>query len=359
MHLTDFTWKDYKISTGFNYRYIDQAPDIGIHQVGVVLCFHGFPDFAYGWRYQIKELTKRGYRVIAPDQLGCGGTSKPDGRLDLKPYSLRAACNAANEILEHEGIHENIIVLGHDWGGAIAWKFIQYFSHRVKCFVSLCTPPTPAAQEGDPKPTWDEVIKSSPTFAYQIWLSSPEADIKVKNNIGPFMQLGYWRTWHDVDYPDDGKWAKVEGELERIYDEKLPCLKKAKPANDEMQAYVDVFEKGGLSGPLNWYKTRFVNYDEDIEFHLPVEFPCSPPCLWLAAGDDMALPPDIIPDKVLHRLFPGGNICKKVAPKGDHWLLQDPRVREGVVQTVADFVDSHVHGHVKTQPSVHDLEHAY
>ncbi|KAG0144815.1 hypothetical protein CROQUDRAFT_46756 [Cronartium quercuum f. sp. fusiforme G11] len=345
MQLNDFTWKDYKISTGYNYHYIDQAPDQGTQKAGVVLCFHGFVSRAYGWRYQIKELTKRGYRVIVPDQLG---HDTPDGSHDLRPYSFRAACDAAEEILRHEGVHEEIIVLGHDWGGAIAWKFIQYFTHRVKCFVSLCTPPSPPAQKGDPQPTWDVVIKNSPTFAYQKWLASSEGEEKIKKNIKEFMMLGYWRTWNDVSFEDDGKWAKVEGELERIYDEKLERLKQRDPANSEMQEYVNVFEKSGVDCALNTYRTRFVNYEEEIAFGLPSRFPPSPPCLWLAAGDDKALPPDIISDEVLHYLFPGGNIEKQVAERGDHWLLQDPRVREKVVKTVANWVDGHVHGHAST-----------
>lgn len=94
----------------------------------------------------------------------------------------------------------------------------------------------------------------------------------------------------------------------------------------------------------------------------------------MAAGDDKALPPDIISDRELAYLFPGKNIVKVVAPKGDHWLLQvscfrsllsgppatlcltryirsvqDPRVRDGVVKTVADFVDRHLKSDVKSR----------
>ena len=54
-----------------------------------LLCIHGFPDLWYGWRYQIGPWVSRGYRVIAPDMLGYGGSSKPQ---DAVEYTTKRLC---------------------------------------------------------------------------------------------------------------------------------------------------------------------------------------------------------------------------------------------------------------------------
>ncbi|KAH9807862.1 putative epoxide hydrolase with esterase/lipase super-family domain [Melampsora americana] len=347
MRMQDFTWKFHKISTGFTYHYIDQAPCDGVEKCGTVICFHGFPDFAYGWRYQIEELTKRGYRVIAPDQLGCGGTDSPDGHHDKVPYTTRAAGNAAIEILKHEGVKGKISVLGHDWGGLIAWRFFETYTDRVACFVSLCTPPSPAAQKGEDPPDLRKVVEKYPTFGYQLWLSSDEAEEKIKKNIREFIMLAFWNTWSPKREIDDGKWA-FEGEMEKLFDENLEKLKKAEIPAEELKEYVEVFQKRGISGALNFYKTRLQNYKEDIELGLPQKFPGGPQCLLLTAENDGALPPSMVTPELLHFLFPHGNIKQKLMKNADHWLLQDDRVRGEVVTTVADFLDSQVCGVEKT-----------
>jgi pimeloyl-ACP methyl ester carboxylesterase len=83
----------------------------------LVLLLHGFPDFWYGWRRQIPALAAAGYRVVAPDLRGYNLSQRPlrveDYRRDVLADDVAALVGALGERRAH--------VVGHDWGGVIAW----------------------------------------------------------------------------------------------------------------------------------------------------------------------------------------------------------------------------------------------
>ena len=110
-------------------RLAHQGADQGIHGCDVelhyveagdgplVLLLHGFPEFWYGWRQQIAPLVKAGFRVVAPDLRGYNLSSKPDGFTDYTADKL--ATDIRGLIRELGG--ESAMVVGHDWGGTVAW----------------------------------------------------------------------------------------------------------------------------------------------------------------------------------------------------------------------------------------------
>src|SRR6476620_1549059 len=83
----------------------------------LVVLLHGFPEFWYGWREQIAPMVDAGFRVVAPDLRGYNLSSKPDG------YTAYTADKLAGDIrgLIHELGAESAMVVGHDWGGTVAW----------------------------------------------------------------------------------------------------------------------------------------------------------------------------------------------------------------------------------------------
>ena len=73
-----------------SYHFVDQVPaQYNPQRNPTLLCIHGFPDFWYGWRYQIGPWVRKGCRVVVPDMLGYGGTDKPD---DVSEYSTKKIC---------------------------------------------------------------------------------------------------------------------------------------------------------------------------------------------------------------------------------------------------------------------------
>src|SRR5690606_4459625 len=82
----------------------------------VVLC-HGFPELWYSWRHQLRALGDAGYRVLAPDQRGYGGTTRPEA---VEEYTQLHLVGDIVGLLHAMGV-ERAVVVGHDWGAPVAW----------------------------------------------------------------------------------------------------------------------------------------------------------------------------------------------------------------------------------------------
>jgi epoxide hydrolase 4 len=83
----------------------------------LVVLLHGFPEFWYGWRQQIQPLAAAGFRVVAPDTRGYNLSSKPKG---AKAYSGDLLAADIRGLIQERGA-ESALLVGHDWGGTIAW----------------------------------------------------------------------------------------------------------------------------------------------------------------------------------------------------------------------------------------------
>src|SRR5690606_15581913 len=84
----------------------------------LLVLLHGFPEFSYGWRRQIAPLAQAGFRVVAPDQRGYNLSDKPP---DLEAYRLEECAWDAANLVKALG-RERAAVVGHDWGGLVAWQ---------------------------------------------------------------------------------------------------------------------------------------------------------------------------------------------------------------------------------------------
>jgi pimeloyl-ACP methyl ester carboxylesterase len=109
-----------------------------------IVFLHGFPDFWYGWHHQIPFFAAQGYRVIVPDQRGYNLSDKP-GSVDNYHISILAKdIIALIDALSYETVH----LVGHDWGGAVAWWVARMFPQRLKTLNILNAPyPTVMAKK--------------------------------------------------------------------------------------------------------------------------------------------------------------------------------------------------------------------
>ena len=83
-----------------------------------MLLIHGFPEFWYSWRHQIKEFSDE-FFVVAVDLRGYGDSDKPMG---IHNYTIDKIIEDIKQLLEALE-QKDIILVGHDWGGLIAWSF--------------------------------------------------------------------------------------------------------------------------------------------------------------------------------------------------------------------------------------------
>ena len=83
-----------------------------------VIMVHGWPESWYSWRHQIKPIANLGYKVLAIDVRGYGGSSKP---LEVKEYDMLSLVGDIIGIIDSENKGKAILI-GHDWGAPICWN---------------------------------------------------------------------------------------------------------------------------------------------------------------------------------------------------------------------------------------------
>jgi pimeloyl-ACP methyl ester carboxylesterase len=102
----------------------------------LVVLLHGFPEFWYGWRRQIRPLAKAGFRLLVPDQRGYNLSDKPK---EVKAYRLEELSSDVIGLLDHLG-RQTCYLVGHDWGAAVAWNVALTYPQRIEKLVIMNVP---------------------------------------------------------------------------------------------------------------------------------------------------------------------------------------------------------------------------
>jgi pimeloyl-ACP methyl ester carboxylesterase len=113
-------------------HYVEAGPADG----PTVVLLHGFPEFWYGWRFQIPTLAAAGLRVIAPDMRGYNLSEKPPG---VAAYAPRRLAADIRELIRERGA-ERALLAGHDWGAAVAWVVAMAHPEVVERLAILNVP---------------------------------------------------------------------------------------------------------------------------------------------------------------------------------------------------------------------------
>ena len=101
----------------------------------LVVLLHGFPDFWYTWRDQMPALAKH-FQVVALDLRGYNKSDQPQG---VENYAMDKLVGDVAAVLEHFK-QEKATIIGHDWGGAIAWSFAMLHPEKTERLVILNLP---------------------------------------------------------------------------------------------------------------------------------------------------------------------------------------------------------------------------
>lgn len=143
-------------ANGLSFFALADGPATG----PLVLLLHGFPELSRSWRHQLPALARGGYRAVAPDLRGYGQSDKRG------PYDLRTLTQDVTDLISALG-RERAIVVGHDWGGAIAWATASYHPEVVDHLVVMnCPPPGVLAEEILCNPR--QLLRSWYIFAFQL-----------------------------------------------------------------------------------------------------------------------------------------------------------------------------------------------
>ncbi|MFF8991500.1 alpha/beta fold hydrolase [Streptomyces sp. NPDC014983] len=240
--------------THFTHRLVP-APAGRIHLVEqgsgpLVLLVHGFPESWYSWRHQLPALAAAGYRAVAIDVRGYGRSSKPSA---TDAYRLVELVED-NVAVVHALGEESAVVVGHDWGSAIASGSGLLRPDVFRAVGMLSVPYTPRSE---PRPT--EVFAHMGGGEDEFYISYFQEPGRAESEIEPDVRgwlAGFYRALSAETMPGPGDPAPYFVSPGGTLRERFP----AGPApawlgEAELNHYAGEFERTGLTGPLNRYRT--------------------------------------------------------------------------------------------------------
>ncbi len=233
----------------------------------LVVLLHGFPDYSYTWRDQMPALAKN-FQVVAIDLRGFNKSDQPKG---VENYTLDKLVGDVDAVRKHFK-HEKAIIVGHDWGGAIAWGYAMTHPDKTDRLIVLNLP--------HPKGLQRELA------------TNPQQQ---KNS-------EYARAFQQ---DDAGK---------KLTPEKLTMWVKEP---DARKKYLGAMQRSSLEGMLNYYKANYPRPPYKDEKTYP-QVQCS--VLMFHGLDDPYLLPGALNDtwKWIDR-----DLTLITIPKAGHWVHRD------------------------------------
>ena len=146
-------------TNGIHLEVAEAGPEGG----PLAILLHGFPEPWAGWRHQIGPLAAAGYRVVAPTQRGYGGSDRPRG---VAAYHLDELVADLLGLIDAYG-RERAVLVGHDWGGIVAWAAIERHPDRFERAVIL-NAPHPAAMQATLRSDFKQMLRSWYVFTFQL-----------------------------------------------------------------------------------------------------------------------------------------------------------------------------------------------
>ncbi|MEU0397163.1 alpha/beta hydrolase [Streptomyces sp. NPDC006208] len=245
----------------------------------LVLLVHGFPESWYSWRHQLPALAAAGYRAVAIDVRGYGRSSKPGNTgayrmLDLVEDNA-AAVHALGE--------QSAVIVGHDWGAAIAANSALV---RPDVFRAMGLLSVPYAPRGGPRPSEVFARMGGDEEFYVSYFQEPgRAEAEIEPDVRGWL-AGFFAALSADTMPAPGApaphFVSRGGTLrDRFPTDRLPAWL----SENDLAVYAGEFERTGMSGALNRYR----NMDQDWEDLAGVDgAPITQPSLFIGGSLDAA-----------------------------------------------------------------------
>jgi pimeloyl-ACP methyl ester carboxylesterase len=280
----------------------------------VILC-HGFPELGYSWRHQLHALAEAGYRAVAPDQRGYGGTDHPDAP---ETYTI---CHLAGDIvgLVHALGEEKAAIIGHDWGSAVAWSCALLRPDIFRA-VSLLSVPYLADFWSGPPPTaaMREMLASGHMFYQLYFQETGRAEVELGRDVRDSLVRMFNGASGGIS--PEQQWRFVFSPSENLLDTiPRPAALPSWLSDEDLAKFAEAFEETGFVGGLNWYR----NMDRDRELlaflaHAKVE----QPSMFVAGSEDAVVAMYRAAFDKLEQTMPGLRM-KELVPGAGHWIQQE------------------------------------
>ena len=246
----------------------------------LIILIHGFPDFWYSWRDQIPALAKH-FQVVAVDQRGYNKSDQPKG---VESYTVDKLVQDVEAVLKHVK-QDKAVIVGHDWGGLVAWTFAMSHPEKTDRLIVLNLPhPKGLLRELAHNPQQQKNSQYARDF------QKPEAAAKLKPEF-----LAFW-----VKEPEARK------------------------------KYVEAFCRSSIEGMLNYYKANYPKESDKEDRDFP---PVKCPVLIIHGLKDPYLLPGALNDTWM---WVENDLTLVTIPKAGHFVHRD--APEQVTRTMVQWL---------------------
>ena len=272
-----------------------------------VVLLHGFPELAYSWRHQISALAAAGWHAIAPDLRGYGKTG-PQG--ETRQYAMQNLALDVLGLLDELRI-ERATLVGHDFGGALAWTLARDYPDRILGIVSLNTPYTRRGACD----LANTMRQYKGPDNYMVQFQQPGlGEATLGQDLGATFHALMRRPAKGLE-----EFRKFDSRLQALPMSLFtgePELMGEPFLNDaEIAVYVEAFRQSGFTGPLNWYRNLHQNWLDTVDTVDCVEVPA----LMVSADNDWFLPPETT--RGMEALIP--DLERTLIADCGHWTQQE------------------------------------
>ncbi|HUB08083.1 MAG TPA: alpha/beta hydrolase [Myxococcales bacterium] len=281
-------------ANGLQFHALAAGPSAG----PLVLLLHGFPELALSWAPQVAALGAAGFRAVAPDLRGYGGTSKQG------PFDAETLAQDVAALVRTLG-RQKAVVVGHDWGGGVAWAVSAFAPEVLERLIVLdCPHPAILLREILTNPR--QLMRSWYMFFFQIpWL--PEWIITRDGASAVGRSLRGGSSIRDA-------WTR----------------EKTKPYQDNF------LQPGAASAALGYYRAAFRSGGVALR-RAAKAHPIAVPTLILWGGEDRFLGQELLEEKKLRPFFAPGNLPKVQILEGVGHFVQ-VEAPERVTRALLDWL---------------------
>jgi pimeloyl-ACP methyl ester carboxylesterase len=262
-----------------------------------VILLHGFPELSYSWRHQIDALAAAGFHAVAPDLRGYGQSDRPTAVEEYAAPKLVGDIAGLIGALGHDSAH----IVGHDWGGGLAWGLAANMPQMVRS-LTILNAPQPAVSARMRREDPEQQAKSWYMFMFQF--------------------AGVAEAWLSAD--------DFRNLRRFVFEDAAP---EAFPPEDQ-RVFIDALSKdGALTAALNYYRANMPPASILREPPEPPEITVPTMIIWGEADSNMAI-------ELLERSAATvtGPLRIERLPGVSHWVQQE--APEKVSALLVDFLSS-------------------
>ena len=244
--MSEPTFKLHKVN-GITLRVAEQGSG------PLVLFCHGWPESWYSWRHQLAALAAAGYRAVAPDMRGYGGSDAPAA---IDQYTQMHLVGDMVELVAALG-EKSAVIVGHDWGAPVAWNSAMLRPDVFRAVVGMSVPFTPPSHV-DLLRALDKLgIK---TFYMQYFQTPGVAEAEFERDVEQSLRRIHFSGSGDApERASFGLLPEGGGFLDNTVE---PAVQPAWMNEQDLAYYTAEFKRAGFRGGLNWYRNLLRSWEQ-------------------------------------------------------------------------------------------------